>query len=1182
MPQSRGRQKRRARLIHGRAGATPCADDGPRRRRNHETDLGGCSITRSGVRLTQHASRVEGACEPRVGGVVSELERWLENLGLSRYSASLEAHGVDLEALGTLTEQDLCSLGLPFGHRRKVLDALRTQPPKLRNSVAERRQLTVLFCDLPGSTELAARLDPEDMAVVLHAFQDACARVMRSWDGYVARSTGDGISAYFGFPMAREHAAERAIRAGRDLVNVVARLKPLPGVTLAARVGIETGLVVIGDPIGKGAACRCSAVGETPHAAAHLQGLAAAGTVVIGEQTRALVGDLFDLVDLGGHRAETMARPLRVWQVLGERRIDSRFEAMRGADPTPLVGRSREIEHLLKQFDAANGGRGRVVLMIGESGIGKSRILRVLRERLRHRPHTRLNHYCSPFARDSTLYPVVRLLERAAQIAPEQSSEEQLDRLEGLLAARIADVAGTAALFADLLGIPTGDRYLVRRLDPPHRMRMTLDALFDQLVAYAAEQPVLAVYEDVHWIDPSTRELLKRMVYAAATLRVLVVVTARPEFIPACDGLPHVSTLHLNRLGRSESETLIDHMTASRSLPPAVLARIVDQADGVPLYIEELTKAVLDSGALQDHGTHYHLVGALPLAIPTTVQDSLMALLDHLGADKEIAQLAAVIGREFSARLLARVAALDQPTLEATLGRLVASRILVRHGTRGDPRYGFRHTLIQEAAYASLLKSRRREIHARVVEVLATEFADLVAQRPEALAYHAARAGLLQQAVVHWHRAGQRALARSATSEAIQHLRHALEQVEALPKGRHSTATELEIQLKLGSALVASEGYAAPDMGRAYDRARELCEQLGPTPRLFPVLWGQSVHRTLRAELDQAFGIAREFHRLAVRDGNPAAIQVAERILGSNQLWLGQPRTARQHLERALEAHDPDARGELALDYSTDPRVVARCHLSLGLFVLGELEQAERESQRAISVAVQLQQVYGHAHAVMCACNLALLRRDAAKVEVLADILDDVAMRHDYRYPAAIAQMARGWVRTTGDAPKDGIAPLVQGLGAYQATGARLFIPLFLSLLAEAQQRTGQDVEARHHAYAALEQAEETGERWLLAELHRLIARLLLAESDRGDRHAEAHLRKALDIARVQGARMWELRAAVDLAHLQRRRGRAEAPVDLLAPLISWFGGRGVLAEFDQARTLLEVPSDAPSYFDRT
>lgn len=1102
------------------------------------------------------------------------LKRWLDGLGLGQYRDVLADRDVDLGVLATLTEEDLRSFGLSLGHRRKLLGALRSAATGPARAAAERRQLTVLLCDLVGSSDLATRLDPEDMAAVMQEFQSACATVIKGWGGHVAQVRGDGILAYFGFPAAHEDDAERGVRAGLELVREVAKLMPRPNAPLAARVGIATGLVVIPDQSAGGPAQGSVAVGETPHLAARLQGLAAAGAVVIAEGTRRLVGDLFDLVDLGRHRIQGGAPPYVIWQVLGERRIESRFEALRGAGPTPLVGRERELEHLLQQFDSAIEGRGRVVLLVGEAGIGKSSILRALREQLSDRPHVRLNHYCSPSKRDTPLFPVIRLLERAADLRPGQSAEQQFDRLKAALAPGTPDVTRTAALLADLLGISI--RSVLSWKTPRERLRMTLDALIDQGALYAQERPVLAVYEDVHWIDPSSRELVERVVRAAATLRILMLVTARPEFAPPWDLLPHVTTLHLGRLDRAQSTALIDRMAAPKALPPAVAAHILEHGDGIPLFIEELTKGVLESGSLEDHGTHYDLVAPLCSAIPLTVRDSLMARLDRLGADKEVAQVSAVVGRDFPLRMLATVLGREQQALEAVMNRLVRAGIMVRHGLRGDARYGFRHALIRDAAYDSLLTSRRREIHARVVEVLRAHFADLVAQRPEVLARHAALAGFARRAAIHWLRAGQRALACSATTEAVGHLRHAQEQLQTQPRDRRRMTTELAIQVALGSASVASEGHAALSTGQAYQRARELCRQLGPTPRLFPVLWGQWAHRTLRAELDQALAVGREFHQLAVRDGSPGAIQVAERTLGATQFWLGHPRIARTRVERALQLYDPVAHGRLALDYAADLRVVGRCHLSLSLFVLGEPERAARESQGAIDLSAQLDQVYGRAHAFEFACLLAVLRRDPALAGTMADALCDLAGEHDYPFFAAIAQMAGGWALARRGRPGHGIAPLVRGLGAYRATGARLHLCLFLSLLAEAQQSAGDTTAALHHAHAALEQATQTGERWYLAEIHRLIANLTLAAFDHDHRHAERHLRQAIDIARAQGARTWELRAAVDLARLQRRRGRSAAPVDLLAPLMSWFEDRGELAEIDQARALLHANALQP------
>jgi class 3 adenylate cyclase len=827
-----------------------------------------------------------------------DVTAWLHDLGLERYGQAFRANEIDFDVLPELTDADLEKLGIPLGHRKKLLRAiagltvaeadLRAAPGSVsgapRIPEAERRQLTVMFVDLVGSTELAARLDPEDLREVMRAYQATCAEVVCRFEGHLARFLGDGVLAYFGWPCAHEDDAERAVRAGLQLIEAVARLEPGGEMRLRARVGVATGQVVVGDLISGGALDKDAVSGDTPNLAARLQALASPGNVVISQATRRLVGGLFELADLGRQRLKGFAEPLAVWQVLGEGRAEGRFEALHGEHLTPLVGREHELGILLERWAWAREGDGQAVLLAGEPGIGKSRMLRTLRERLGDQPYTPLSHYCSPRHTNSALYPVIDLLERAARLDHDAPPEEQQARLEAVLAGTHERLDEAVPLLAALLGVPTDKRYRALNLTPEVQKRRTLLVLLDQLAALAAERPVLALYEDVHWIDPTTLELLGMVIERVRQLPVLVLITFRPEFQPPWAGQAHVTMLTMGRLGRRQGADLVARVTGDKSLPSGIVEQIVARTDGVPLFVEELTKTVLESGLLADAGDHYELSGPLPpLAIPTTLHDSLMARLDRLAPVKEVAQIGAVIGRDFSHELLAAVAGRPEADLNTALDQLVQSELVFRRGDPPDASYSFKHVLVQDAAYQSLLKSRRQQLHARIAKVLEEHFPEAADAQPELLARHWTAAGFGEKAVAYWYEAGRLALGRSAVVEAAAHFTYGLDLLANSFGTSPRAHWELKLRVVLGSALAGAHGTGSADTGQAYARALELCNKTDDTTLLFPALYGLVRFHFSRAEL-------------------VPALQFAERALNAARQGVKFPRSWRVTSRSALSA----------------------------------------------------------------------------------------------------------------------------------------------------------------------------------------------------------------------------------------------------------------------------------------
>jgi len=689
---------------------------------------------------------------------------WLRDLGLGQYESVFRESEIEADVLPELTEADLEKIGLPLGPRKRILKAIAkfgdaNETPgdagPASEDAAERRQLTVMFCDLAGSTALSARLDPEDMRQVIRTYQDACSGVVARYDGFIAKFMGDGILAYFGFPRAHEDDAERAVRAGLEIAGVVAALQTVAGEKLHVRIGIATGLVVVGDLVGKGAAREQAVVGDTPNLAARLQALADPDSVIIAAGTRRLLRGRFRLRDLGRHTVKGLAEPVEVWAAEGESSSESRFEAAQSTVPTGFIGREAEAALLRECQQRAWQGDGHIVLISGEAGIGKSRFSGLLNEHAT--PHTRLRYQCSPFHQDSALYPFVQQLERAAQITPNESAEHKLDKLEAILKLATPRTQEIAPLIASLLSIPSEHRYPFLALSPAQQRRQTLSALLDQMEGLAKLKPVLMLFEDAHWADATSLEWLNLAIERVRRLPVLLLITFRPEFEAPWKGLPGVAAVMLGRLDRDQAEVLVKHVTNGRTLPAEVMAQIVTKTDGVPLFVEELTKNLLESGLLIEDGESYRLDGPLPpLAIPSTLQDSLMARLDRLAAVKEIAQIAAAIGREFTYALLHAVAGRDEASLQAALAQLEDAELLFRSSMPPDVRYTFKHALVQDTAYESLLKSRRQVLHQRIALTLEQRFPALAEAEPEILAHHYSRAGLAEPACRHYERAGDR------------------------------------------------------------------------------------------------------------------------------------------------------------------------------------------------------------------------------------------------------------------------------------------------------------------------------------------------------------------------------------------------------------------------------------------
>jgi class 3 adenylate cyclase/predicted ATPase len=1120
-----------------------------------------------------------------------DLGGWLRSLGLGQYEAAFRENAIDDTVLSSLTAEDLKDLGVNIvGHRRKLLNAIAalradasarapssdTLPVTDRTAKdsAERRQVTVMFSDLVGSTALAARMDPEDLREVISAYQKCVAETVRRFDGFVAKYLGDGVLVYFGYPHAHEDDAERAVRAGLDLTEAVVALKTLA--SLQTRIGIATGLVVVGDLIGPGEVQERGIVGETPNLAARLQSLAEPNMVVIAESTRRLLGTLFELEDLGEMDLKGVAGPIRAWAALRPSSVESRFEALHPTRLTSLVGREEEGELLLRRWSRAKTGEGQVVLLSGEPGIGKSRLTAALLERVAGEPRTRLRYFCSPQHTDSALYPIISQMKRAAGLALDDAPGARLDKLDALLAQTSTSIED-AALFAEMLSLPNDGRYPALDLGAQERRQKTLEALVSQLEALTRSNPVLMIFEDAHWTDPTSLELFSRTVDRLRSLRALLIVTFRPEFVPPWIGRPYVTALTINRLAEREVGAMIDRLVGNKLMPASIRQDIIERTDGIPLFIEEMTKAVLEADSQR---AVERVVAATPssaLAVPASLHASLMARLDRLGPAKEVAQIGAAIGREFSHGLLAEVAHKPEAELASALGRLMAAGLLFRQGVPPYATYLFKHALVQDAAYGTLLRERRRALHARIAETIESQFAEIAESQPELLARHCTDAGLIDKAAGLWGKAGQRSLERSAYVEAAEQLRRALAQIATLPATPALRREEIKLQVALFNTLFQVKGYAALETKTAVERAHILIQQaeaLGEPAEdpllLFSVLYGFWVANHVAFNGDVLRELAAQILTFAKKRGAAVLLMVGHRIMGTTLLFTGDIAGALAHFDQSLGLYDSAKHRPLVTQFGLDTRVAVLSFRSLALWLLGHpdaalagVDQALKEA-REISQAATLMVALDRASYTYIFCgNYATANALADELVVLAD------------EKAALGWKGEGMshqgsvLALTGKAPA-AVQKLTSGVTVWRSTGATLYVPLYLSYLARAYADLDQFEDAWRCIGEAMTAVETTKQRWCEAEVHRIPGEITLKSHEPDAAKAEAYFARALTVARKQQAKSWELRAAMSMARLWRDQGKRGEARDLLAPVYGWFTEGFDTHDLKDARALLD------------
>ncbi len=1066
----------------------------------------------------------------------SSITAWLATIGLERYGSIFEENEVDEETLRILTDADLTELGLPFGPRKKLLAALgeadsgtatATRPGSL---AGERRQLTVMFCDMVGFTEMAARVDPEVLQEVIKAYENTCAGCISRFEGYLFQRVGDGIVAFFGFPFAHEDEAVRAIKAGFEIVESLSHLE-LPDVGfLQVRVGIATGVVVVSD-------AGQSAAGESINLAARLQSIAETGTIVVSDRVRQLAGGAFNYLDLGEKQLKGISRTLKVFQVTSESDAETRFDADHREDMAPLVGRTEELKLIMDLSQQSQGGEGHLVVLEGEAGIGKSRILDALRERLTSRNRQPMRLQCSPYHLNRALYPFVANFERTLNFSPEETADSKLDKLEALIVGQYGLSIQDVQLIATMMTIPCVERYDPLHLNPRRFKEETIRALVDLAEAAARHTTSIMLFEDIHWADPTTVEVLDRLVERIHNMPLLAVVTARPEFARRWESMPSVSWLSVTKLNMDQSEVLLKRITGGKPLPAALTKQILENTDGVPLFIEELTKSLLESGALTEGKNGYeYQAGQTGITIPATLRDSLMARLDRNPRVREIAQVGSAIGRDFSYELISAVTPLKRDDLNTSLDLFTKSGLAFRRGVIPDATYTFKHALIQETAYESVLKRRRQELHATIGAALVEQFPDKVASEPEFAALHFSAANLEEKALPYWKRAGELALQRFALTDAIAHLQKALTSVKSLPASPKRDLDELGIRTRLGPTIVVLRSWAAPEVKAMLEPALGLARSLEHRASYLPIMHGLWVQTLVAGRLDESLVWAEQMLASASADDDEDLLIAGYRAGMTSSYWLGDLVSARDYGDRIREMYDPDRHKHIVKLTNSDPLTADGIYRCQYLWMLGYPDRAIAVCQENHRHAQGREHPFDYAFALTLGSQVYDFCNNPEQLLIHAREGEELGRAHGLPLMSEVlAEISKGIV-SLRMRHTDSVTKMRQVTTRLAETGQLIWGPYLKALLAEAICRGGDPDQALKVISQAIADSNARKEFSHYAEILRLQGWMLL-ETGKND-EAEQALEKSIAFARQQQSRSWELRSTMTLAGLLKNRGQ--------------------------------------------
>ncbi|MDE5452336.1 AAA family ATPase [Bradyrhizobium sp. CSA112] len=1102
----------------------------------------------------------------------TELAEWLARHGLGQYAQAFEENNIEYSLLPELTENDLKNLGVSsLGHRKKLLKAIEAltvvrQPAgTVQHREAEFRQITVLFSDLVGSTQLSEELDSEDLQKLIDAYRRECSTAIKRYGGEVARYFGDGAMAFFGWPYAHEDDAARAIHAALEIVSGVPKISG--PATLTCRVGVSSGPVVVGE-IGDSGTWSMDAVGETPNIAARLQALAAGNTVIISESTRRLVSSAFDFQDLGLQKLKGVTEPLHIYRVISAKSTASRFEAAHAGSLTPLIGRSSELSLLLDRWQKAKEGDGQVVFLSGIPGVGKSRLLHELKLHIQQEPRVWLHHQGSPYHSQSAFVPVIEQIEQAAQITAREADADKLAKLKAYLPRPTDSSKEAVLLIAKLLSIPLENHLEFSDLTPQQIKNRTISTLVDMLLAFSVQRPTVCIFEDAHWLDPSTLELLELIISRIHHARVLLIVSCRPEFRPTWITHANATVHSLTRLSHAEVRAMIRDLLRGESMPQPLLDQIIEKADGVPLFIEELTNSMLGA-PLRTRGTFERAARPETLRVPDTLSDAFMERLDRVAPSRRLAQIAAVIGREFSYDLLSAASQVDEDDMLSALSLLEQADIIYRVDISPFVRFAFKHVLLRDAIYDSLLRGKRQQIHAHIAAILKRDFPELAENQPEVLAYHYQEAGNHQLAIRSWFESGQRALAHSANVEAIANFRKALQLLSALPETPERTRHEVELQLALGIPLIAVQGYASAETCEAFSRARALCLQLGNIPEYFQALYGMCMHSWMCARHDEALPMAEEFLSRSQALSDPVLLMVAHRVMGSTLLTIGDFQSSANHFEETIKLSRGKGKQPLSGLYMVEPQVASLLLLSWDLWFLGHPDQALLRVSEALALARDLGHPYTLAFAHYMTSVVHLLRGDPASAFESAEKSFEMSQEQRFSLYVILSRISRG--RAIGELGRLGEARAEMALGIDEArrNGLGFMLQMMDSWLADMHARAGENDRALSIVDGVLANiGDVTGRSWE-AELHRQRAQILLVLNPSKVSEAESHLKKSIEVARGQSARSLELRAAISLAELWWTQGRSGEARALLEPICRSFDEGAETADLKRARAAI-------------
>jgi predicted ATPase/DNA-binding winged helix-turn-helix (wHTH) protein len=1085
-----------------------------------------------------------------------------QRTGPARHSQSATASISQAEALAVdaapVPEPHATSLLVP-GLEEVTLPAT---PLPMSLAEAERRQVTVIRCHIMADSTLSRPLDAEDLYDIMQAAQHACLEVMQRFQGHVAQRLPDGFLGYFGYPRAREDDAYRAVQAGLALVNTLEQL--------TVYVGIHTGFVVVATTHSKKTS-EPLLRGETPHIAAQIADLARANTVVISPATLRLVEGYFVCQALGMHVLDDLSQPLTLYQVLRQSAAQNRIAVAVTLGLTPLVGREQETGLLRERWEQVKEGLGQVVLLSGEAGIGKSRLIQVHNDYLAAEVCLRMDSRCLPSYQNNALFPVLDYMQRRLQWQPDDPPPLKLRKLEDDLRAHGFPLEEALPLVAPLLSLPLPAHYAPASLPPQLQKQQAFETLLTWLLKEAEQLPTCLILEDLQWADPSTREFLTLLVNQVPTVRMFVLLTCRPEFQPPWVTRAYITHLALNRLTRQQSQCMINSVTRGKSLPAEVLQQLIVKSDGVPLFIEELTKMVLESGLLKEREGQYELVGTLPpLAIPSTLHDSLMARLDRLGTGKQVAQLGATLGREFSYDLLHTIAPMDTPTLHQGLTRLVDADLLYQRGFPPRARYTFKHILVQETAYQSLLRRTRQRYHRQIAQILEAQSPELRQHQPELLAHHYAQAGLLEQAIPYWQQAGQAAMARLAHLEAIAYVQQGLAALAAIADVSERHRHELMLQTMLGGSLAFTRGYGAPEAIHAYARAYQLCELVGDMPQQFAVVRGLWLAYLARSELATANEFGESLLRLAQRQNAPTLLFGAHRAIATSLFFMGQQTAVVPHLERCLAFSSGPSTHAVRPHSGQYTEVMFLLYKAMNLWLRGYPDQSLQTMEQMLQLSQQYADVYSRSHALTLAAILHQWRRETAAVHARIEASLALANEQAFPFVQALSTIFQGWVLAQQSRQDEGIAQMCHGIATYRATGTALASTYMLTLLAEGYRQAGQIEAGLRTLTESLTLAHTHGERWWEAELYRLQGEFLLLQVTPDVARAETALQQALAVARNQQVKSLELRATISLCRLWRQQGQHRQAQDLLRGIYDWFTEGHDTADLTEARALVE------------